>query len=186
MSGSWYKLKILRPTRILLSLHWTSVHFLYTFTSCCQWKMAPSCAVSRVIIAALFGPALCTFSVVDPGTIANTSTTTLAPSCVDAVESEVVCDAYLQLQASADTYGADNYTQAYVCTSTCASSLTSYISNVESTCAGQPLPWDDMPHAYFGKVLQATYNMSCLQDATGQYCSREFQQRPATVDAPFF
>ncbi|KAI1114042.1 carbohydrate-binding module family 50 protein [Nemania sp. NC0429] len=114
-----------------------------------------------------------TFFVVDPGTVANSSTSTLAPSCVNAIESQVNCDEYLQLQADADIYGPDNTTQSTVCTTACSSSLTSYISNVESNCGNQPLPWDDMPHAYFGKVLQATYNMSCLRDATtGQYCTQ--------------
>ncbi|KAK7958033.1 hypothetical protein PG988_012881 [Apiospora saccharicola] len=136
--------------------------------------MAPSfLAVMATVAALLSGQALGSFSVVEPGTVANSSTTALAPSCVSAIESEVKCDAYLQAQANTDLYGADNVTQATVCTEACSSSLGSYISNVDSSCAGQPLPWDDMPHAYFGKVLQATYNMSCLQDpATGQYCTQ--------------
>lgn len=127
-----------------------------------------------ILVALLFEGALSSFYVVDPGTVANSSTSALAPSCVKAIESQVDCDEYLQLQASADVYGADNTTQAVVCTTGCSSSLTSYISNVESNCVEQPLPWEDMPHAYFGKVVQSTYNMSCLQDTTtGEYCTRK-------------
>lgn len=140
--------------------------------------MAPNFLAVLTAIATFSGQAWGLFSVVEPGTVANSSTSTLAPSCVSAIESEVKCDAYLRLQANTDLYGADTVSQATVCTAACSSSLSSYISSVESNCAGQPLPWDDMPHAYFGKVLQATYNMSCLQDpATGQYCTRKLKRQ---------
>lgn len=132
--------------------------------------------MAKALLVASLGRALATFAVVDPGTVANSSASlgvTLAAACVDAIEADVSCDPYLQLQADADVYGEDNTTQAYVCTTACGSTLSSYIANVESSCAGEPLPWDGMPHAYFGKVLQATYNMTCLQNpSTGQYCTQ--------------
>lgn len=136
-----------------------------------------------ISMATLIERASTSFYVVESGTVANTSASALAPSCVNAIESQVDCDEYLQLQASADVYGADNTTQAIVCTTGCASSLNSYLSNVESSCAEQPLPWEDMPHAYFGKVLQATYNMTCLQDShTGAYCTRKLINLVSTCE----
>lgn len=132
--------------------------------------------VMSTLLAFFVGRAMGTFAVVEPGTVANSSANlgvTLGAACVDAIEGDVSCDPYLQLQADADVYGEDNTTQAYVCTTDCGSTLSSYISNVESSCSGEALPWEGMPHAYFGKVLQATYNMTCLQDAsTGQYCTQ--------------
>lgn len=139
-------------------------------------------------LATLLDQALGKFYAVVPGTVANSSISTLAPSCVNSIEAEVNCDEYLQLQADADVYGADNVTQATVCTAACSSSLSSYLSEVESNCKGQPLPWDNMPHGYFGKVLQSTYNMSCLQDpATGQYCTRKlrYQALPSSTHVGF-
>lgn len=129
-----------------------------------------------LILGSLVGSAMATFAVVEPSTVANSSAhlgVTLAAACVDAIEADVSCDPYLQLQAAADVYATDNTTQAYVCTADCRSTLRSYISNVASSCSGEPLPWEGMPHAYFGKVLEATYNMTCLQDtSTGQYCTQ--------------
>ena len=128
-----------------------------------------------VIIQVFSLGAFADFAVIDPGTIANTSTASLSSNCVSAIESTVQCDQYLQLSSQVDEYGADNITQAYVCTANCASSLQSYISNAEAACAGQPPAWDGLPHSYYGKVLQATYNTTCLKDpTTGQYCTREF------------
>ncbi len=119
-----------------------------------------------------------TLTVVEPGTVANSSTSTLSTACVSAIESDVDCDPYLQIQAQADEYGSDNVTQQYVCTEACSSSLRSYISSAGSNCGDQPLPWEGMPHSYFGKVLQATYNMTCLKDpVTGDYCTRKFPYR---------
>lgn len=120
---------------------------------------------------------LADFAVIEPGTIANTSSASLSSDCVSAIESSVQCDPYLQLSSQFDEYGADNVTQEYVCTTDCASSLETYIINAESACAGQSPAWDGLPHAYYGKILQATYNLSCLKDpSTGVYCTSKYSQ----------
>ncbi|KAK0630489.1 LysM domain protein [Bombardia bombarda] len=125
------------------------------------------------VLVSLCGGTLAAFSVIPSGTVANTSTAVLTAACVSAIEAPIQCDTYLQLLASTDTYStSNNASQALICTTGCSSSLTTYISTAETACKGQPQAWAGLPYAYYGKVLQSTYNMTCLKDATtGVYCT---------------
>ncbi|KAI1497268.1 hypothetical protein F5X99DRAFT_423685 [Biscogniauxia marginata] len=117
--------------------------------------MSQKLVILLATVSILIIQSIATLTVVEPGT------------------SDVDCDPYLQIQAQADEYSSDNVMQQYVYTEACSSSLRSYISSVGSNCGDQPLPWEGMTHSYFGKVLQTTYNMTCLKDpVTGDYCTQ--------------
>jgi hypothetical protein len=124
------------------------------------------------LAAALVKTVAADFAVLQPGTIANTSNVALSSGCVRAMEATLQCDEYLEAIAAADIYAADNSTQAIVCTTDCSTSLASYIRNVDLACANDLQAWSGLNHDYYGKVLQSTYNMTCLKDpSTGQFCT---------------
>lgn len=125
--------------------------------------------LSSVILRA----AIADFAVLEPGFLANSSTVTLSTACVNALQSSVACDQYLQDNAYIDTYGPLNASVLDTfCTAGCSTSLISYRKNVVSACASDPQPYAGIPAQYFVDVIWAQYNFTCLKDpGTGQYCN---------------
>lgn len=121
----------------------------------------------------LLRSAIADFAVLEPGLIANSSTVTLSTACVNALQSSVACDQYLQDNAYIDAYGPLNASLLDTfCTTGCSSSLISYRKNVVSACAKDPQPYSGIPAQYFVDVIWAQYNFICLKDpGTGQYCN---------------
>lgn len=112
------------------------------------------------------------FAVLPPGTVANSSIVNLTTQCINAMESTVQCDDNLNTIAAADYYlQVDTADFQSICTTACSTSLTTYHQNVSSACAGQPEAWSGYPATYFGDVLWASWNLTCLSDPkTGQSC----------------
>jgi hypothetical protein len=112
------------------------------------------------------------FAVVPPGTVANSSIANITTQCVNAMEATVQCDDSLNTIAAADYFLPANATDFQsVCVKACGSSLATYHQTVVSACAGQPQAWDGFPATYFGDLLWATWNLTCLSDSkTGQSC----------------
>lgn len=125
------------------------------------------------------------FAVLEPGFIANSSAVTLSTACVNALQSSVTCDQYLQDNAYVDTYGPLNASLLDTfCTTGCSSSLISYRKNVVSACAKDPQPFTGIPAQYFVDVIWAQYNFTCLKDpGTGQYCNSYFTTLAASLPA---
>lgn len=126
-----------------------------------------------ILLSSVFvGTAVADFPVLEPGLIANSSTVSLSTACVNALQSPVACDQYLQDNAYIDSYGPlnDSLLDTF-CTAGCSSSLISYRKNVISACAKDPQPFAGIPAQYFVDVIWAQYNFTCLKNpSTGQYC----------------
>lgn len=112
------------------------------------------------------------FAVLPPGTVANSSLADLTAQCINAMESTVQCDDNLNSLAAADYYMEVDATNLQsICSQSCSTSLAAYNQNVASACAGEPEAWSGYPATYFGNVLWASWNMTCLSDpTTGQSC----------------
>lgn len=126
-----------------------------------------------LLSSVLISTAVADFAVLEPGLIANSSQVTLSTACVNALQSSVACDQYLQDNAYIDSYGPLNASLLDTfCTAGCSSSLISYRKNVVSACAKDPQPFTGIPAQYFVDVIWAQYNFTCLKDpGTGQYCN---------------
>lgn len=126
-----------------------------------------------LLSSVLISTAVADFAVLEPGLIANSSKVTLSTACVNALQSSVACDQYLQDNAYIDSYGPLNASLLDTfCTAGCSSSLISYRKNVVSACANDPQPFTGIPAQYFVDVIWAQYNFTCLKDpGTGQYCN---------------
>jgi hypothetical protein len=113
------------------------------------------------------------FYILEPGYTANTTTATLSTACISAMESLVGCNEWFQSNAMVDVQGTFNSTVlATLCTAACKTSLTSYHTNVVTSCAGQPQPFPGLPATYYGDITSASFNLTCLTDTvTGEYCS---------------
>jgi hypothetical protein len=113
------------------------------------------------------------FYILEPGYTANTTTATLSTACISAMESLVECNEWFQSNAMVDVQGTFNSTVlATLCTASCKTSLTSYHTNVVTSCAGQPQPFPGLPATYYGDITSASFNLTCLTDTvTGEYCS---------------
>lgn len=98
---------------------------------------------------------------------------TLSTACSNAIQGNVNCLDDLLTFAHADTfYPLGNATyQKQFCNAACGSSLSTYVSNVTKSCAGQQSPFDGLPATYYGNWAWSSWNTTCLQDAkSGNYC----------------
>ena len=102
----------------------------------------------------------------------------ISSQCSSAINARISCDPYLIALTSADSFGALNDTalQASICTATCSEALSSYHRAVTTACARDLQPWDGFPAEWAGDAAWATYNRTCLKDATGQYCGGKEMQ----------
>ncbi|KAL5343228.1 hypothetical protein BJX70DRAFT_354893 [Aspergillus crustosus] len=119
------------------------------------------------------------------------TTTSLAEStsqqCKNAYSAEIVCDEYLLalVYAHEDRHylpdmEPSNFTDT--CTSTCHSSLTKYIANVEDSCSESTdaalkgvgvwggLDFKEIPVVTIGQILEYTLMRACAQDEDGKNC----------------
>lgn len=128
---------------------------------------APSALAAAI---GLFQIAFADFQILSD--VANSTLVPLTSACLTALQSTVQCDQSLETVSGSDYYfGIDNGTQSSLCTDACEESLSSYHESVSNACAGQDQPWDGYPANYFGDLLWATYNYSCLADPkTGSSC----------------
>ncbi|KAL4868044.1 hypothetical protein BDV12DRAFT_197608 [Aspergillus spectabilis] len=119
-------------------------------------------------------------------TTASLATST-SRQCKDAYSAEINCDEFLLalLYANEDRHylpamEPSNFTDT--CTSTCHSSLTKYIENVEESCS-EPTDaalkgvghWGEMefkqvPVVTIGRILEYTLMRSCAEDEDGENC----------------
>lgn len=109
-------------------------------------------------------------------TLTTSTSVNLTPGCINAMESSLSCDPYLQSLANQDYYGSmDNSSlQTSLCDPACGRALSSYHSSVISSCISDPQPWPGIPASWYGDVLWTTYNQTCLKDRkTGLYCNGE-------------
>lgn len=107
-------------------------------------------------------------------TLTTSTTVTLSRLCVTAMEASLPCDPYLQLLANQDYYGSmeDSNLQSSLCDPACGSTLSSYHASVISACKSDPQPWQGLPAGWYGDMLWAAYNQTCLKDNTsGLYCN---------------
>ncbi len=107
-------------------------------------------------------------------TLTASTTATLSTGCITAMEAPLACDPYIQVLASQDYYGSmDNASlQNSLCEQDCGRSLSKYHSSVASACHSDPQPWSGIPATWYGDLVWASYNQTCLKDSkTGQYCN---------------
>lgn len=107
-------------------------------------------------------------------TLTTSTTVTLSQLCVAAMEASLSCDPYLQLLANQDYYGSmeDSSLQTSICNPACGSALSSYHASVTSACRSDPQPWQGLPAEWYGDMLWAAYNQTCLMDRTSDfYCN---------------
>ncbi|KAK4612962.1 LysM domain-containing protein [Fulvia fulva] len=99
--------------------------------------------------------------------------------CLEALNATVNCDSattLLAAQGPDETYWSqDNLTT--FCTDQCASSMTSWVSNVENRCAGQSADFGDtIVQAVTDPLLVAAgHDLLCLKDSSGSLCYLESQ-----------
>ena len=109
-------------------------------------------------------------------TLVTSTAVNLSQGCVTAMEASLSCDPYLQSLANQDYYGSmDNSSlQSSLCDPACGSTLSSYHSSVISSCISDPQPWPGVPASWYGDVIWAAYNQTCLKDSnSGLYCNGE-------------
>ena len=109
------------------------------------------------------------------------STVSLSLACQAALTTSIACDNALLLYATTNFAGGINDTvlSTQLCPQTCAKSLSSYHNSVASACAKDQQPWPGQPVTYFGDLLWAYQNQTCLKDgASGAYCASESVSSP--------
>jgi hypothetical protein len=90
-----------------------------------------------------------------------------------AMKAPINCDSYILALATADYHHSlDNDTiQESVCAVGCSLALSKYHNSVTSACAQDAMSWDGIPATYFGDLVWAYFNGSCLRDYTnGMWC----------------
>lgn len=131
--------------------------------------------LSQSLLWAFFLPLVLSDLLLYPNDTLTTSTTvTLSQLCVAAMEASLSCDPYLQLLANQDYYGSmeDSSLQTSLCNPACGSALSSYHASVTSACRSDPQPWQGLPAEWYGDMLWAAYNQTCLKDKTSDfYCN---------------
>jgi hypothetical protein len=131
----------------------------------------PLTSVVLVVGAFLNAGVFAQFQVLSNETLANT-TSSLSDACLLALQGTVQCNSSLQGIAASDYfYQLDDSDFGSFCAESCGQSLAAYHESVDAACAGQPQPWDGYPMTYFGDLLWASYNLTCLTDPTsGESC----------------
>ena len=56
--------------------------------------------------------------------------------------------------------------------SACGTALSKYHGSVTASCAKDPQPWVGVPANYYGDLIWAQYNLTCVKDPkTKQWCN---------------
>ena len=98
----------------------------------------------------------------------------VSSACLKAMNATIACDPYLVSLASTNYYGSlnDDNLQSSVCDTACGTALSTYHNSVVSSCANDPKPWNGVPANYYGDLVWAQYNLTCIKDPeTHQWCS---------------
>lgn len=133
--------------------------------------------LGTALSAALLPGVIADFALFEPGLISNSSNVLLSKGCVDALQSNMRCDPYLQKIVSTDTYSyLDPSLLDTLCTADCGHSLASYHASVKLSCVNDPLPWPGTPPELYGDQIWAAYNMTCLKDTSNGYCQSKFME----------
>lgn len=109
---------------------------------------------------------------------------TLSAGCEAALMANISCpEPLVDLATDGLVLNSDNVTVPQVCASTCSSSLAAFHSNVSTACKNDPNPWTGMPATWFGDLVWAYANRTCLtNNVTGAYCVDEVLSWWSTVD----
>ena len=141
----------------------------------CDYPQTMAGLLSKSLLWAFFLRLVLSDLLLYPNDTLTTSTTvTLSQLCVTAMEASLSCDPYLQLLANQDYYGSmeDSSLQSSLCNPACGSALSSYHASVTSACRSDPQPWQGLPAGWYGDMLWAAYNQTCLKDKTSEfYCN---------------
>ncbi|KAL8694818.1 MAG: hypothetical protein Q9218_000577 [Villophora microphyllina] len=102
------------------------------------------------------------------------TTNTISSACHDAMNANIACDPYLVSLATNNYYGTlgDTALQNSVCASNCGTALSNYHNAIHQACGQDEEPWIGVPANYFGDLVWAQYNLTCIKDpATSEWCS---------------
>ncbi|KAL8764772.1 MAG: hypothetical protein Q9194_006850 [Teloschistes cf. exilis] len=99
---------------------------------------------------------------------------TISQACHDAMNANLACDPYLVNLATNNYYGSlgDTSLQNSVCDTKCGTALSTYHNSVHQACAQDEDPWLGVPASYYGDLVFAQYNLTCLRDSqTNEFCN---------------
>lgn len=106
----------------------------------------------------------------------------LDAGCISAINDTVDCDSSIISFAFQDFYGSMNMTvQDSICAASCGSALSTYRANVLSTCGSTAQMDTGYPVTYVGDLVWAYYNLTCLTDSTGAYCTGKMSQESPSL-----
>lgn len=96
--------------------------------------------------------------------------TAISPSCQDALNTTITCEARLQYMLGSFYPIEDDDFYAGLCASSCRTSLENYAASVESAC-GSVDAFDGLPLSWRGDQIRDFLNIMCATDSqTGEYC----------------